>query len=236
VDHSPELPGVNLEEALRLLRQSGQRDPLADGLGGVALLQRVIDGLCELSLRDGLTGLPNRRHLTATLERELDRVARTGEPAAVLLVDIDRFKQVNDTYGHLAGDRVLQAVGAALGQGLRSMDLAARTGGEEFAVVLPNVSPASARRIAERLRERIAAASATLEDARAVRVTASIGGALAPAWERMDPERLIALADQHLYVAKSRGRNCVSFEHAASSAVTPQERAMLLAFPRGRRP
>lgn len=235
MDHSPELAGVDLEEALRLLRQGGQSDPLTEGLGGVALLQRVVNGLCELSLRDGLTGLANRRHFMMALERELDRVARTGEGAAVLLVDIDHFKQVNDTHGHLAGDRVLQAVSAALLEGLRPMDLAARTGGEEFAVVLPNVSPASARSIAERLRERIGAASVAL-DAGAICVTASVGGAIAPAWERTDAERLLALADQHLYVAKRRGRNCISFEHAASSAVTPQERAMLLSIPGGRKP
>ena len=109
-----------------------------DGLDAAdpAALQAVIDALCTLSSRDALTGLANRRQFETAIAREVDRVARAGEPALVLMIDIDHFKQVNDTHGHAAGDEVLKAVARALADGIRPMDTLARYGGEEFAMIL----------------------------------------------------------------------------------------------------
>ena len=120
-------------------------------------LQGVIDGLCELSLKDPLTGLANRRHFRTVLEREIDVVARSGESALLLMLDIDHFKKINDTHGHTAGDTVLQSVARCLNSCVRPKDTVARYGGEEFAVVLPNCQQTVGRVVAERIRETIEA-------------------------------------------------------------------------------
>lgn len=230
-----ELSGLRLDGALRLLRDAGYPGFAAGDPVEPAMLQRVIDGLCDLSQRDGLTGLANARHFRLALERELDRVARTGEGAALLLLDLDHFKLVNDTHGHLAGDKALRAVADAVAHGVRPMDVVARTGGEEFAVILPNSTPALARIAAERLRARVAATNIDIGDDRPLHITVSIGGAAVQPWERVTPERLVELADTHLYAAKDQGRNCVSLEQAPTSAVSAEERATLLNAPRRRK-
>ena len=99
---------LKLDAALSLLRQSGQQAPVGEP-GSAAWMQSLVDALCELSSRDALTGLANRRHFEMVLAREIDRVARAGEPALLLVLDIDHFKRVNDSHGHAAGDLVLKA-------------------------------------------------------------------------------------------------------------------------------
>jgi len=147
--------GLNPEVALQLLQQSGHGvlpgEPLSD-----AWLQALIDALVDLSSRDALTGLNNRRSFELALGREIDRVARSGEPALLLTLDIDHFKRVNDTHGHAAGDLVIQAVARALAETVRPMDLVARVGGEEFSIVLPNCPAAFGPQVAERIRKRVA--------------------------------------------------------------------------------
>ncbi|MCC7485950.1 MAG: GGDEF domain-containing protein [Burkholderiales bacterium] len=234
-DAERELTGLNLDAALRLLRAAGYAGVGEGEPVGAPLLQRVIDGLCDLSQRDGLTGLANARHFHLALERELDRVARTGAAAALLLIDIDHFKLVNDTHGHLAGDQALRAVGEALLRGVRPMDLVARTGGEEFGVILPGSSPQLARVAAERLRARVENTAIELPSGAPVNVTVSIGGAAVAPWERVTSRHLIELADRHLYAAKHQGRNRVSLAPAPSAAVTNDERVMLLERTRKRK-
>jgi diguanylate cyclase (GGDEF)-like protein len=224
----PGLGGLRLESALQLLSQSGHVLP-ADAQGSPAWLQQLIDALCDLSSRDPLTGLANRRSFEAALGREIDRVARSGEPALLLMIDIDHFKRVNDTHGHAVGDLVIKAVAEALGDTVRPMDLPARIGGEEFAVILPNCAPTSGRAVAERVRERIEKQAIQVGFTQEIGVTVSIGGAFAPQWVRSTPSVWMERADLQLYRAKSEGRNRTCLEPTPVSLVTAEEKGLLFA-------
>ena len=224
---SPPLPGpLQLEQALQLLAQSG-REPPAGVPGSATWVQGLIDALVELSSRDALTGLANRRAFEMALAREADRVARSGEPALLLVLDIDHFKRVNDTYGHAAGDEVIRAVALALLDSVRPMDLVARVGGEEFAIILPNCGSAFGQTVAERVRRRIESTPVQVSATLQVPVTASVGGAFAPQWVRCTPGLWLERADQQLYRAKAQGRNLVQLEPAAISVVTNEEKRLL---------
>lgn len=221
------LDALQLEAALQLLQRAGQDLALPRDAAG---LQRLIDALCELSSRDPLTGLANRRQFELALDREADRVARSGEPALVLLLDIDHFKRVNDTYGHAAGDLVLQAVARTLQHCVRPMDTVARYGGEEFAIVLPNCPPAFAQQVAERVRHSIEREVVSVAPSTALSVTLSAGGAFAPPWVRSSARLWTERADAQLYRAKSEGRNRTCLEPTAVSLVSAEERGMLFAM------
>jgi diguanylate cyclase len=222
---------LRLESALALLAQSGQLLPPGDA-HDPQWMQALVDGLCALSSRDALTGLANRRHFEAVLARELDRVARAGEPALLLVLDIDHFKRVNDSRGHVAGDLVIKAVANALQQSVRPMDTVARIGGEEFAVALPNCSPAFGPMVAERMRARIERDVVDVGLGEApISVTISIGGAFAPQWVRSNLALWMERADKQLYRAKSAGRNRAEFEPAAVSQVSAEEKGLLFAAP-----
>lgn len=183
--------------------------PVAVGFTAHRLARRVREQsfvLETLSSMDGLTGLLNRMHWEAAVEAEMRRCRRTGGRAALMMVDVDHFKAINDTHGHAAGDEVIRGVAAALRSAMRLHDLAGRYGGEEFAVVLPSTDAAGAAALAERLRARIA--RAVLDRGRGLKATVSIGfTALAPA----DATAIewIARADRALYRAKQSGRNRV---------------------------
>ena len=217
---------LRLDGALQLLQQSGHALPDRRAAPG-AWLQAVVDGLCQLSSRDPLTGLANRRHFELTLASEVDRVARAGEPALVLMIDIDHFKRVNDAHGHQAGDVVLKAVALALGECIRPMDTVARFGGEEFSMILPNCAPFFAQHVAERIRAHVASRSIAIGNGQEVSVTVSIGGAFAPQWVRSSPLLWVERADQQLYRAKSEGRNRACLEQPTVSHVTAEEKGLL---------
>jgi diguanylate cyclase len=219
-------PTLRLESALSLLAQAGLAPSAADA-GSAAWLQGVIDGLCQLSSRDALTGLANRRHFEMVLARELDRVARSGEPALLLLLDIDHFKRVNDTHGHAAGDLVLKAIAEALAESVRPMDTVARVGGEEFAIVLPSCPPAFGPTVAERIRRRVERRPIPTGLTEPIPVTVSLGGAFAPQWVRSTVTLWLERADKQLYRAKAEGRNRAVFEPAAVSLVTAEEKGLL---------
>ena len=208
MDALPPLPTLDLRElkldqALSLLQQAGYPLPVRGQAAAAVQLQALIDGLCDLSLRDALTGLANRRHFRAVLEREIDRVARTGESALLLVLDIDHFKHVNDTYGHAAGDQVIPAVARRLAECVRPMDTVARYGGEEFAIVLPNCQPTYGEAVAERVRTHIQGQAIRLNSGQDVHVTVSIGGAFAPQWVRSSASLWMERADLQLYCAKT---------------------------------
>jgi diguanylate cyclase (GGDEF)-like protein len=158
---------------------------------------------------DPLTGLGNRRHLDRRCAELLPRLAAEGRPLALALIDIDRFKQINDRHGHAAGDRVLVAMAQLLRENMRETDVLARHGGEEFVIVLPGMGSLLAAEVGERLRERIERHDWGGVVAPGFTLTASIGLASAPPYEL---PALMQLADQALYRAKRRGRNrlCVA--------------------------
>jgi diguanylate cyclase (GGDEF)-like protein len=217
---------LHYETALQLLGQSGQAPPAGE-VASVAWLQGLIDALVDLSSRDALTGLANRRAFELALAREVDRVARSGEPALLLAADIDHFKRVNDTWGHAAGDQVIRAVASALLDSVRPMDLVARVGGEEFAIILPNCGSAFGQTVAERVRRRVERTPVALGPGQQITVTMSLGGAFAPQWVRSTPALWLERADQQLYLAKAQGRNLVRLEPSAVSVVSNEEKRLL---------
>ena len=209
---APDTATLHLDAALQLLEQSGHVLPGLHAVGRAAWLQAVIDALCELSSQDPLTGLANRRHFELALDREIDRVARAGEPALVLMIDIDNFKKVNDTYGHATGDLVLKSVAHVLQGCIRPMDTVSRIGGEEFAIILPNCPLDFGQTAAERVRTKVQNRSVLIAPGQEVSVTVSIGGAFAPQRVRIPAQQWLARADQQLYLAKKEGRNRARLE------------------------
>ncbi len=184
----------------------------------VAEIEVLHAQLREQAIRDPLTGLYNRRYLTETLERELSRAARTNEPVAVAIIDVDHFKAINDTYGHRAGDRVLEALGAVLRNGTRRSDVVCRHGGEEFTILMPGATARVAAQRAEALRAHVAESETPHEGGR-IRLTLSIGVAAFP--ECPDGDALLRAADEALYAAKDAGRNRVVVRSRSSQSPAP---------------
>jgi two-component system cell cycle response regulator len=160
----------------------------------------------HLAETDPLTSCFNRRALMEKLEQEMDRAARYATMLTGMMIDIDNFKQINDTFGHLVGDRVLKQLANLLKREQRSVDIVARYGGEEFVVLLPETTSAESRNFAERILRRVSTHDFG-EPGRPVRVTISIGIASYPDERVSDGESLLRLADSHLYRAKTDGRN-----------------------------
>src|SRR5215212_8559486 len=167
--------------------------------------------LSEVSSRDALTGLYNRWYVIEKIDSEINRAMRHGSPMSLLMLDIDHFKRINDTWGHSAGDQVLQAIGKLLRESCRVYDVPGRYGGEEFCIVLPETKPGNTNVVAERIRRRLEATELSCGEASVV-VTASIGIAgmeAASEGEILSPAALIDRADRAMYTAKNRGRNRV---------------------------
>jgi two-component system cell cycle response regulator len=160
----------------------------------------------HLAETDPLTNCFNRRALMEKLEQEMDRAARYATMLTGMMIDIDNFKQINDTHGHLVGDRVLKQLANLLKREQRSVDVVARYGGEEFVVLLPETTSTESRNFAERILRRVATHDFG-EPGKPVRVTISVGIASYPDERVTDGESLLRLADSHLYRAKSDGRN-----------------------------
>ncbi len=177
------------------------------GLRLVFALEQARRQLDVLATRDDLTGLHNRRHFMNLVEGEWDRARRYGTTAALLLIDVDHFKLVNDTHGHLCGDELLRRIASAAGESLRQADLLARFGGEEFVVYLPHTDPLGAVDVAERIRERV---RALVLDWNGSPVGTSVSIGVAPLRLEMPSlDWLLHEADTALYAAKAAGRDCV---------------------------
>lgn len=223
-----DLRDLRLDNARALLEHDPANSLPDPAESPTAYLQHVIDHLCELSLKDPLTGLANRRHFRNVLSREIDVVARSGESALLLMLDIDHFKKINDTYGHLTGDQVLQTIAKCLATCVRPMDTVARYGGEEFAVILPSCQASFGQTVAERIREAVGALSIAVAPSVNIRVTVSIGGAFAPEWVRSTTTLWTDRADMQLYRAKAEGRNRVCIEPQSAISVSAEEKNLLL--------
>lgn len=223
-----DLRDLRLDDARALIEQDDSSSLfLEPGKYPTFFLQSIINKLCELSLKDPLTGLANRRHFQNVLSREIDVVARSGEHTLLLMLDIDHFKKVNDTYGHPAGDQVLQAVAKCLASCIRPMDTVARYGGEEFAVILPSCQVSFGKIVAERIRETIEALSITVAPQVNIQVTVSVGGSYAPEWVRSTTSLWTDRTDIQLYRAKAEGRNRVCMDEQQEIAVSAEEKNML---------
>jgi two-component system cell cycle response regulator len=186
----------------------GLVDLFLQGLGLALSNALVHDRLQRLAALDPLTGIYNRRFGLGRLHEEFARAVRATSPLGVLMFDIDHFKEVNDTYGHLVGDRVLKSICGTIRSSLREGDVLFRYGGEEFVAVMPAASSEDIRNMGERLRRAVEESSVSDGDT-TVRVTVSIGGAAYPSQNVANEEALVGLADEALYRAKDSGRNRV---------------------------
>jgi diguanylate cyclase (GGDEF)-like protein len=189
----------SLDQRLRLLEREN---------GELMLRNRA---LAEASARDALTGLYNRRYVIDKIDAEMNRALRHGTPMALLMLDVDHFKNINDSFGHPVGDHVLQALGNVIKESCRVYDTPGRYGGEEFCLMLPDTRLENTMVVAERIRQRVEATpfvSGTIS----IHVTASIGVAAletVPEEALFSANALIERADRALYAAKDRGRNRV---------------------------
>lgn len=211
------LTSMTNKEDLAVAIQAGADDFMSKPFHNQELRARLRSGQRILKLQsalqfqathDALTGVLNRRAVLDRLEREMARTARQRSSLAVGLIDVDHFKKVNDTYGHLAGDRILKSVVKRISSLLRPYDVIGRYGGEEFLLVLPNCSESQASDIAERLRHGVMVSPVACAPA-SIPVTISIGITVTTMSGSQEPEQLIHLADEAVYQAKQAGRNRV---------------------------
>jgi diguanylate cyclase (GGDEF)-like protein len=189
-------------------------------------LRRAQKELEERSVTDGLTGLKNRRFLDERLAEEFKRAQRYADPVSLVMIDLDHFKQVNDRYGHPAGDVVLRGAANLIRGSIRDPDICARYGGEEFAVILPKTHLSGALVVAERIWRELAERAHVLEAGvlggpAEVKVTASLGIAFYPAKDITSPELLLRFADEALYQAKKAGRNQICLYQAQPYTYDP---------------
>lgn len=214
------LTGYDSEESKVESFEVGADDYLVKGAGMPELLARIRAGLrivelqkalLELTVTDGLTSLKNRRAFEQELIDAYEHGRRYDRALAIAIIDLDHFKNINDTFGHQAGDAVLRSVAQVLDHGTRQSDFVARIGGEEFAIILPETELEEAVRFAEKIRTTLENSTIRTGDV-AHHVTVSIGIAAMPHSSVRSGEELYHAADQALYRAKARGRNRVEIE------------------------
>ena len=204
---------------------TGNLCPAGDGC---AYYEEVV-GLRTEVITDPLTGLYNVRYFRQALEQELERTRRTQISSVLMMIDLDHFKQINDTYGHESGNLVLKQTARLIRDTTRKLDIQCRYGGEEFVVILPTTELMLAVHVAERLRESIEATPVFTDDDSDISVTASIGLALHSAEAPLAASALIEEADQQLYRAKQQGRNqvCYAALHVPETQVSGDEKEAL---------
>jgi diguanylate cyclase (GGDEF)-like protein len=200
------------QETLALRESVAQAAPVLANLRSLALAE-------FRAFTDALTGLPNKRAVQDTIKRTAAHAARTAAPLSAILLDLDHFKQINDSYGHGRGDDVLAAVGTTLAATVRTSDFAGRLGGDEFIVLLPDTDAAGAALVAEKIRSAIAEITVSGVEQE---ITASLGIASIPE-HAGEGEQLVRSADRALYVAKTNGRNGAQIAVATNRQETGPE-------------
>lgn len=210
-DTDHEMRGLSLG-AIDYVTKPIQPAILRARVGNHIELKRLRDQLASMAVTDALTGLSNRRQMEQALKSEVGRLGRTGDWLTVIMIDIDFFKQFNDTYGHPAGDRCIVMVGAALTRAVkRASDLPARYGGEEFACILPGADPEGAALVAQEISLHVQSLNIPHERSQiSPFITVSIGVASARCLPDMTPEMWMKEADRQLYLSKQQGRNRVT--------------------------
>ncbi len=200
-------------------------------LDEVAKLRREITELSELALTDALTGLYNFRHFKYVLQAEMDRSKRSGIPTTLVMIDLDHFKQINDSYGHEVGNIALKTVANTLKSEVRTTDVVCRYGGEEFTIIFPETHLNLAVKVADRIRKAIAITPIVF-DGGVIDLTASMGASVYLKSSILGIDDFIDTVDKYLYEAKNSGRNCIChIDYQSLSTVTEvgvDERAMLL--------
>ncbi|QGM45419.1 PleD family two-component system response regulator [Methylocystis heyeri] len=198
---------IDRNELLARVRTQLRRKRYAD------TLRENVQAAFELAIVDALTGLHNRRYLETHLSSELDQAAQNGRPLSLMILDVDHFKSVNDTYGHDAGDEVLKGLAQRIRRVVRSADLVCRLGGEEFVIVMPDTSLAVAGKVAERVRAAVEMEQ-FLIDAKGNSIPVTISVGLAERGADANPDALLRRADKALYNSKTTGRNRVTLAAA----------------------
>ena len=199
-------------------------------LDEIERLRNQIVELSDLVSTDALTGLFNFRHFKTILQAEMDRSKRSGIPTSLVLIDLDHFKAVNDTYGHEIGNRALKHVAEILSGEVRTTDIVCRYGGEEFAVIFPETHLNLAVKVADRIRQHVSDSPLAIDDDE-IRLTASMGASVYMKTSILDLVDFVDSVDKYLYEAKQSGRNCIChIDYSDLRKVTEvghDERAML---------
>lgn len=199
---------MNLAQRMKFMALAGEKEKNARLQEEIAERKRVQQKLFEQATVDELTQIYNRRFFLELAEKELARAKRQQQSLALIMMDLDHFKSINDNHGHHMGDQTLKVVADAVGEDLREGDIIGRFGGEEFALLLPDAGKAEAMNVAERIRRRVENASVTRGELK-IRVTASLGVAVMVPDEESQLSQLLKLSDAALYKAKDQGRNRV---------------------------
>lgn len=196
----------------------------------VGTLKQEVNRLSGLTSTDTLTGLANYRYFLQALAQEMERTMRSGQPTTLIMLDIDHFKKINDSWGHETGNMALKHIAGLIARTVRRLDIPCRYGGEEFTVTLPNTGLQTGIRVGERIRRTIAG-SPLIHTQQTLPITASLGIATYRPDPKITPEDLIAQADQFLYQAKQEGRNRICHpQPEPSTLVSSEERRELSAL------
>ena len=202
-------------------------------LDEIVNLRNQLEELSSLMSTDVLTGLYNFRHFNMLLQSEMDRSKRSGIPTSLVLIDVDHFKAVNDTYGHEKGDLALKYLAYILRDEVRTTDIVCRYGGAEFAIIFPETHLNLAVKVADRIRKKVASRPIPIENGD-IELTVSMGASVYMKTSVLDHEDFVASVDKYLDEARQSGRNCIChIDYSDLRAVTEvgaDERAMLLNF------
>ena len=208
----------------------------ADGGSLRSNLQSLIDSLCELSQRDALTGLANRGYFDALLQREIDRVARSGRLALLLRVEIDGLKELIQEHGQIGAELAVQCAARSLQGCVRPMDTLSRSGFEGFALLMPDCEFHFGQLACERLLAALAGEAAIMPSGASVVINARIGGAFAPPWIRSSADLWMERAEQQLYRARLEGGSGARLEEQMLGSVTADEKSLLFGMMDGASP